>query len=188
MQRKSNKKRGMMMVLSAPSGCGKTTVVRALMKKNKSFVRSVSLTTRKPRKGEKEGIDYYFVSKPEFLKLKKRKALLESACVFNHYYGTPKSKIQEMLRRGKNVILTIDVQGAKQIRRSFPSSVHVFLHPPSMKVLKRRLTKRKTDSAREIEKRLKEAKREIQQSGLYDYQIVNSSVHRAVKEILSIVR
>jgi guanylate kinase len=123
-------RKGLLIVISAPSGCGKTTVVKGLMERNRNMIRSISATTRAPRRGERDGVDYWFVSQTEFLRRKKQGEFLEWAQVFDHYYGTPLETTREALRRGRDVILAIDVQGAKTIRKLM-KGVFIFILPPS---------------------------------------------------------
>lgn len=178
-------KQGRLFIISAPSGAGKTTLAGHLLRKNKDLVRSVSVTTRPPRKGERQGHDYYFVTKEEFLR--RRGNFLEWAVVFGHYYGTPRRFVEEKIRRGKNVIACLDVRGAKQIKKKCPQAVLVFVLPPKIKELLARLKKRRTDSARQIRTRLKMARWEISQKKVYDYEIINDRLSRALKALEAIV-
>ncbi len=179
-------KRGRLFIISAPSGAGKTTLAGHLLRKNKGLVRSVSVTTRPPRKGERQGHDYYFVTKEEFLR-RRRGDFLEWAVVFGHYYGTPSRFVEEKIRRGKNVIACLDVQGAKQVKKKWPQAVLIFVLPPKIKDLLARLKKRKTDSTQQIRKRLKTAAWEIRQKKVYDYEIINDRLPRALKALEAIV-
>lgn len=181
------KRCGLVIVLSAPSGCGKTTVEKALLRARKNLKRSVSTTTREKRRGELHGRDYFFVTEESFLKKKKKKAFLESARVFGNYYGTPRAYIEKVTRKGDDVLLTIDVQGAAQVRRKLKEALYIFLLPPSVKELERRLRSRKTDSSVVINKRLGEAKRELAEADHYDYLVVNKTVKEAVKTINEII-
>ena len=179
-------KRGRLIVSSAPSGAGKTTVVDHLLRQNKNLRRSVSYTTRLPRKNERNKRDYFFVSRKEFLSKKKKGFFLESADVFGCFYGTSKKFVLEKIRRGLNLILVIDVQGMKQLERKKRSEIpmiSIFLMPPSMSILKRRLEKRKTETKEQIQKRLKIAKREVKERSRYDFVIVNQKAVEAVKQI-----
>ncbi len=180
-------KRGRLFIISAPSGAGKTTLAGHLLRKNKGLVRSVSVTTRPPRKGERQGRDYYFVTQEEFLRRRRRGDFLEWAEVFGHYYGTPMRFVEEKIRRGKNVIACLDVQGAKQVKKKWPRAVLVFVLPPKIKELLARLKKRRTDSAQQIRARLKMARWEISQKKAYHYEIINDRLPRALKTLEAIV-
>jgi guanylate kinase len=178
--------KGFLIILSAPSGCGKTTIVDRLLKRNPEWVRSVSVTTRPARQGEKPGEDYFFVSTPEFRKLVEEGALLEYAKVFDHDYGTPKSFVTEQLSRGKKIILAIDVQGTKKIRKSADKNIPLltlFVLPPSVKVLRERLEGRNTESPEQIDKRIEVAQDEIKEAGSYDRAVVNQNLEQTVLEI-----
>lgn len=182
-----NKRFGTLFVISAPSGAGKTTLVEKVLKSCPDVVRSVSMTTRQIRKGETAGRDYIFVSKEKFNALIKTNGFLEYAQVFNNYYGSPKKFIEANLKQKKDVILTIDVQGAMNIRKIMADkAVFIFILPPKFADLKKRLQKRKTDSAQEIACRLKVAKDEIKYLNYYDYQIINDDIKTAYKQLLSI--
>lgn len=174
------------MVLSAPSGCGKTTIVDRLLKRHPDWVRSVSITTRPPREGEVNGSDYFFVSLSEFEQMKAKKELLESAKVFDAYYGTPKVFVERHLKENKTVILTIDIQGAAEIKQvmanHFPA-LFVFVLPPSIKILRERLETRKTESPEQIEKRIQTAQDEIKEAGWYDLTVVNQNLDQTIAEI-----
>jgi len=179
---------GRLFVVSAPSGTGKTTVVTGALKKLSDMRRSVSWTTRKPRKGERTGRDYVFVSQKEFEKLIKAKGFIESASVFGKYYGTPRYNINDAKSDGVDLFLVIDVQGASKIRKKVRSAIFVFILPPSMTELERRMKKRGKDSPAEIKKRLKEAKREISESIDYDYIIINDKLDEAISQLIAIVK
>lgn len=184
-------KRGKLIVVSAPSGCGKTTIVERLLKRNKSLARSISYTTRAPRGGEENGRDYFFVTKDEFSSLKRRGFFLESAEVFGQSYGTSKQYVLDQIAQGVGVVLTIDVQGMKQLRRQVDREISlatIFIMPPSLRVLKARLAKRKTETKRQIADRLKIAQKEMAARSLYDYVVVNRNIDEAVKEIEAIVQ
>ena len=181
---------GKLIVISAPSGCGKTTIVERLLKRHPSWVRSVSVTTRPPREGEKQGVDYFFVSSTAFREMQAKGELLESAKVFGQDYGTPKAFVVEYLAKGRDVILAIDVQGARQVQKSLDpkiSRVSIFVLPPSVKVLRERLEGRKTDSPEEIERRIEAAQEEIKEAGSYDGTVVNQNLDRSVAEIEEVI-
>jgi len=177
---------GFLIVLSAPSGCGKTTIVDRLLKRHSDWVRSVSMTTRAARVGEKQGQDYFFASAVEFEKFKKDGALLESATVFGNQYGTPKRHVMEAIEKGKKVILAIDVQGGESIKKAMPEKdrrVSIFILPPSVKILRERLEGRKTESPEEVDRRIEAAQDEIKAASLYDFAIVNQNLEQTVREI-----
>lgn len=179
-------KTGFLIVLSAPSGCGKTTVVDRLLKRHSDWIRSVSMTTRAARSGEKQGDDYFFTTSAEFETLKKDKALLEYASVFGNQYGTPKRHVMDSIQTGKKVILAIDVQGGESIKKAMPDPrqrVSIFVLPPSVKVLRERLEGRNTESPEEIDRRIEAAQDEIKAASLYDFTIVNQNLEQTVREV-----
>lgn len=181
----------MIFVVSAPSGCGKTSLIKALLKNSKNLVRSVSFTTRPPRRGERKGIDYNFISEDEFKRRLKRKFFLEWSKPFGHYYATPKDFVEKKINKGKDVILSLDVNGALFFKKNFKNAVLIYILPPSLKTLKDRLTHRSTDSFREILKRLSFAKKDISNLKRYDYAVVNDNFTDAVnrfKTILNVER
>ena len=184
-------KRGRLIVISAPSGCGKTTIAKRLLERNRNLLRSVSYTTRSPRTGEENGRDYHFISKPEFLRKKRVGFFIESAEVFGRFYGTSKGWIRKQLLGGRNVLLTIDVQGMKQLRTKMRQGIRmvsIFIMPPSVRVLKSRLAKRQTESKAEIQKRLKLAEGEMAARDLYDFTVVNRKIDQAIREIEDITK
>ncbi len=178
---------GMLVVLSAPSGCGKDTVLAELMSKNTGVKRSISLTTRKMRDGEANGEDYYFVSEDYFLKKLGSGQILEFTNYSGNYYGTPKTTVDEWLEAGETVILKIEVEGAGKIRELYPDSVSIFLVPPSMKSLEKRLRNRQSESEEEIQSRLTIAQNEMKNALNYDYIVVNDELSLAVSDICSII-
>ncbi len=181
--------KGRLFVISASSGTGKTTLARELLKKDRNLVQSISYTTRKPRPKERQGKDYFFVSKKEFRAIKKKKGFMEWANVFGRFYGTPKKEVQAHLKRRRDVLLLIDVQGAKKVKKTTPDAVFIFLAPPSKEELKRRLIRRGTDSRKEIEKRYRVATRELKELNelkLCDYRIVNREIPVA-REVLEAI-
>ena len=173
-------------VISAPSGAGKTTLVKSLIKDNENIKCSISYTTRAPRINEKEGEDYFFVSKQEFMKLKNENKFIEYAKVFNNYYATSKEEIEKILYQGAHAILEIDWQGARQVRQSIPECVSIFILPPSKNELQRRLVNRATDDVKSIELRIKEANHDMLQWSDFDYCIINDDLETAIKELESI--
>ena len=187
----SNKGKGRLFVISASSGTGKTTLAKALLKKDRKLVQSVSYTTRKPRPKERQGKDYYFVTKKEFKAIKRKNGFLEWANVFGRFYGTPKKQVQEHVNRGRDVLLLIDVQGAKQVKKTKPDAVFIFLAPPSKEELKRRLISRGTESRKEIDRRYGVATRELKELNdlkLCDYRIVNREIPVARDVLEAIIR
>jgi len=174
-------------VIAAPSGAGKTTLVKALVERNPSLTFSVSYTTRTKRKNEKEGKDYFFVSEEQFLKLEQEGELLESARVFDNRYGTGRAQVESRLAEGRDVILEIDWQGARQVRQSKPDCESIFILPPSLTELERRLRDRRTDSEAVIERRLKDAISDISHWNEFDYVIINDDLRKSVLELEAII-
>ena len=174
---------GKLIVISAPSGTGKTTVVKKLLQQTTNLEASVSFTTRKMRENEKEGLDYFFVSEKTFTNMIQNDDFLEHATVFGNFYGTEKKSVSENLKKGVNVILEIDWQGALQIKSSMPSCVMIFLIPPSKEVLLDRLKNRGTDSDQEIAYRFNQAVLDLEQSNKFDLVLVNDQLDKVVTEI-----
>jgi guanylate kinase len=174
-------------VLSAPSGGGKTTIARALLERRQDVGYSVSCTTRHPRPGEVDGRDYYFISREEFLSRRDRGAFAECAEVHGNLYGTLQSEISRVLSGGQHVVMDIDVQGAVQLRNAFPRAVTVFVLPPSGEVLLERLRKRRTESAGELAARLHSALRELQAVDTYEYVIVNDALEESVARVSAVI-
>lgn len=183
---KSNNK-GSLIVLSGPSGSGKDSICERLKEYNDNFWVSISCTTRKPRNGEEEGIDYFFKTKDEFKRLIKENKLLEYAEYNGEYYGTPKEKIHDYLNRGIDVILVIEVQGALRIKKLINEAIFIFVMPPTMKDLILRLKKRGTESDEKILKRFKKAYQEINLITKYNYVVVNDELDNATKKVNSII-
>lgn len=173
------------MVLAAPSGGGKTVVRSGLLKLNKKFAFSVTCTTRARRPGEKEGKDYYFLTVPQFLKLRKEGRLLEWAKVHGNYYGTPVKSVMEVLKTGRIPVMTIDVQGARSVKRLFPEAVTVFLLPPDLKTLVQRLRGR-GEAPENVAVRLETARSEIKVASAFDYLVINDRLSEAIKEVAAI--
>lgn len=181
--------RGLLVVLSGPSGVGKGTVRKALFEmEGHDLEYSVSMTTRKPRKGEIDGEDYYFVSKEEFLRRIEEGTLLEWAEFVGNYYGTPLDKVEEKLALGKEVVLEIEVNGALQVREKMPEAVFIFLAPPTKEALYDRLSVRGTESDNIIKERVDKATREFPLAHKYDYIVVNDTVENAADKIFAIIR
>jgi guanylate kinase len=179
---------GLIYVISAPSGAGKTTVIREFLKKHgRDFVLSISVTTRKPRKNEKNGRDYFFYSKKKFRDHIRKGSFLEYARVLSNYYGTLKKTVLSAINKGKNVIMDIDVQGAAKIRRKMKDKcVTIFIVPSSSRSiaeLKKRLINRSTETKKDMQRRLELAKKELKENGKYDYIVVNKDLKKAVKRI-----
>lgn len=184
-------KRGRIIILSGPSGSGKTTLHQKLLKDpafKRKIVKSLSVTTRDPRQGEKQGRDYCFISKKQFLRKQKKDAFLESMKVFDDYYGTPKDKVDQDLDKGKNVLLCIDVRGAAVVGRRCKDAVKIFIKTPSLKDLKVRLGQRATEDVDKVKLRLKTAKEELKEVGKYDYVITNDVLSRAYRELARILK
>ena len=175
-------------MLSSPSGAGKTTLARRLLEADAGIRMSVSLTTRKPRRGEVNGVDYTFVDKPEFERLKARRQLLEWAEVFGEFYATPRAPVLEALETGSDVLFDVDWQGARQIKKRLPRDVvRVFILPPDGKALERRLKTRNQDSAAAMARRMAAAAAEIEHWNEYDYVIVNADVDMGFAELTAIL-
>ena len=181
--------RGLLVVLSGPSGVGKGTVRKALFQMpNHDLVYSVSMTTRPPRDGEIDGVDYYFVSKEEFKKRIQENRFLEWAEFVGQYYGTPKDKIEEQLDRGKEVVLEIEVEGALQVRKQMKDAVFIFLVPPGKKALYDRLKNRGTEGLDVVQQRMNKAESEFLLAHKYDYIVVNDEVNNAADRVMAIIR
>ncbi|WP_028388273.1 guanylate kinase [Legionella fairfieldensis] len=178
---------GNLIIVAAPSGGGKTSLVKQLVNSLANIEISISHTTRKIRPGEKEGIDYFFINEAQFLEMIKANAFIEHAQVFNHHYGTSVTQIKTRLQAGMDVVLDIDWQGAQQIREIFPDSVSVFILPPSLAVLKQRLMNRGQDDEEVIGKRMKQAQAELSHYAEFDYLIVNDEFNKAALELQTIV-
>ena len=181
------KKKGILFIISAPSGSGKTTLCSKLMEAVDGLYRSISMTTRPPRPGEQDGMDYIFIEKPEFIKRQKKREFLEWAKVFGEYYGTPKKHIMHMLKRGSDVLLSIDVQGAMKIKRLRLEAVYIFILPPSLEMLRERLINRSTDSKKAIRERLNIAKKEKALSKKYNYVVINNKIELALDSLRAII-
>ncbi len=182
------KEKGILFILSGPSGVGKGTVRKALFEKDTELKYSISMTTRQMRQGEQEGIDYFYRSKDEFESMIENNQLLEFAQYVGNYYGTPRDYVEETLESGKDVFLEIEVQGALQVKKNFPEGVFIFLFPPSLDELKNRIVNRGTETEELVKNRLLAAREEIEMMDAYDYVVVNDKIETAVKKVQAIVQ
>lgn len=179
---------GWVFVISSPSGGGKTTLIHRLRRRHPSVIRSVSVTTRVPRRGERDGREYHFLSPATFARMRRQGQLLEWARVHGAYYGTPKGPVLHALRRGDDIVLSIDVQGARQVRRLLGTrAALIFLLPASLETLERRLVGRRTESQAAIRRRMRVARRELACARWYDYAVVNDRLEEAVNQLEAIV-
>lgn len=178
---------GLLVVMSGFSGAGKGTLLKRLLNDYEEFVFSVSMTTRAPREGEVDGKDYFFVTKEKFEEEIEKDGFVEHATYCGNYYGTPKAYVEEQIKKGKSVILDIEVQGAMQIKEKYPDALMVFVIPPSIEVLLKRLRARGTETEEVIQRRIRQAKLESSQIGKYDYVVINDDLDTAVKEMRDIV-
>ncbi|OGS20343.1 MAG: guanylate kinase [Elusimicrobia bacterium RIFOXYA2_FULL_39_19] len=181
-------KRGLIIVVSAPSGSGKTTLCKKLLETNHKLIYSISATTRAPRAGEFDGKDYFFTNVKIFKKMIKNNEFVEWAEVHGNYYGTPKKYLEKTLSRGYDVILDIDVQGGEAIKNTYPESVLIFIAPPSLDELKKRLVTRAQDNSKTIALRLKNAQKEMSYVKFYDYLVINDKLDTALDQLKSIIR
>ncbi|MBE6082428.1 guanylate kinase [Acidilutibacter cellobiosedens] len=179
--------KGLLIVISGPSGCGKGTICEELLNRNKSLSVSVSATTRSPRKGEEYGENYFYMDEKKFQEMVDNDEFLEYAFVHNHYYGTPKQFVFEKLKKGEDIILEIDVQGALNVKKIYPEGVFIFILPPSIDELKNRIVKRGTENLRDIALRLRNAYEELNKAFEYEYLVINDEVPNAVRKIEAII-
>lgn len=179
--------KGILFVLSGPSGIGKGTVVRCLAERTKNLVLSTSVTTRSPRVGEKDGVDYFFRTREEFDEMVKNSEFLEYAEYCGNFYGTPKSNLFSLINDGKDVLLEIEVKGGSQVKSRFPGSVTIFVLPPSMDILRRRLMDRGSESQEAVENRLRKAEKEISFAPSYDYIVTNDCLSKCVDDVVEII-
>jgi guanylate kinase len=179
--------KGRLFVITAPSGAGKTSLIEALMREDPSLRLSISYTTRPPRPGEKNGADYHFVDDAAFVAMRSRGEFLESAEVHGYRYGTSKKVITEALARGEDLILEIDWQGAQQVRRLYPECVGIFILPPSVEELERRMRSRGQDAEGVIQRRLENARGEMEHAGEFDYAIINKDFQAALRKLADII-
>ena len=181
------KKQGKLFVITAPSGAGKTSLIEAVMRDDPSLKISVSYTTRQPRKGEQNGVDYHFVDEPTFARMKERGDFLESAEVHGYHYGTAKQVIAAAMARGDDLILEIDWQGAQQVRGLYPGCIGIFILPPSIEELERRMRSRGQDSEEVIRQRVQNAREELSHAGEFKYAIINKDFDTAKGELAEII-
>lgn len=179
--------KGKLFVFAAPSGAGKTTLVHAVVTKHPELRFSISYTTRKPRRNEADGVDYLFVTKSEFMRLRDQGEMLEFAEVFDNYYATSRGQVEKHLADNRNVILEIDWQGARQVRESLPECVTIFILPPSIEELERRLRDRRTDAPEVIERRLRDALSDMSHWDEFDHVIINDDLNQAISDLEDIL-
>ncbi|MCD6463156.1 MAG: guanylate kinase [Thermotogae bacterium] len=179
--------RGVLYVISGPSGVGKSTIIKEVLKRFDDVTFSISYTTRPRRPDEENGVDYFFVNERTFKRLIKRGEFLEWALVHGYYYGTSKSQVKENLSRGRHVLLDIDVQGALKVMDIYPDAVFIFIAPPTFSDLKTRLMMRKTETEEEMQKRLEDAKWELSNAHKFEYLIVNKEITRSIKNLEAII-
>jgi len=177
-----------LIILTGPSGVGKGTVVREILDKDKNIWLSVSATTRDPREGEREGENYYFMNQEKFKEMIAQNLFLEWAQFAGNFYGTPISSVNEKIKEGFTVLLEIEVEGAKQIKEKFPNSMSIFLLPPNIKELERRIRKRGTEKEEAIQKRLSRANYEISASNQFDFALTNNNVDETAKRIIKLIK
>lgn len=183
------KKKGLLIVLSGPSGVGKGTVRKEIFsQEDTAFEYSISMTTRSPREGEIDGVDYFFKSREDFEELIKQDQFIEYAEYVGNYYGTPLQYVKDTLEEGKDVFLEIEVQGAKQVRDKFPEGLFIFLAPPNLTELQSRIVGRGTETDESVRNRMNEARKELAMMNLYDYVVVNDQIDLAVDKINAIVK
>lgn len=181
------KNKGMIIIVSAPSGAGKTSICDALIKSDKNIVYSVSTTTRLPRKGEKNGREYFFVDDNTFKSMVKKNMFVEWAKVHDHFYGTSKKVLEETIKKGKDILLDIDVQGAVKIKKQYKDALMIFITTPTLKILKERLIKRNKDSMDVIKTRVANAKKELTYLPKYDYLILNDKLDESIQNVKSVI-
>lgn len=185
--KETNSKQGRLFIISAPSGGGKTTLSKAVVNRFKDILYSVSYTTRSPRNGEQNGVDYYFIQKKDFLKRIESGYWAEWAGVHGNYYGTSAEFLEKGLSSGRDMLLDIDVQGSLQILKNYPNSITIFIMPPSLETLRKRLEMRRTESRTTIKRRLLTAEKEMNQKDLYRYIIVNDELSVSIEKLAAII-
>lgn len=181
------KKTGRLYIISGPSGVGKGTICNLLHSRCKSLVKSVSVTTRKPRLGEIEGVNYFFKTLNEYQKIKNSNGFLETFEIYGNFYGTPIEYVNNNLKKGKSVLLEIDVQGALAVKQKMPDAKLIFVEPPSIEHLKSRLTNRNSENEQSFKKRIDAAQAEMKNKDKYDYVVINDTVEKAVNDIMQII-
>jgi len=181
-------KEGLIIVISAPSGAGKTTLCKRLLQALPFLTYSVSFTTRQPRKNEIEGIDYYFVSIEEFKKMIGRKEFVEWTEVHGEFYGTSSTFLDKIIKGGKDAILEVDVEGGINIKKHYPQATLIFILPPSWEELEKRLKIRGTETDEKIRKRIERARKEVEYAGCYDYLVINNNINNTLQDLLAIIR
>lgn len=179
--------KGLLIVISGPSGVGKGTIIKQIFKEQPSLTYSVSVTSRYPREGEVDGVNYFFVRPEKFLEMVENNEFLEWAKVYSNYYGTPRKFVEQALEQGKNVVLEIDIQGSLQVQKSFPEAVFIFILPPSLAELESRIRGRGTDEEAQILERLGLVQDELKYLPYYDYGVVNDQLKLAVDKIKAII-
>lgn len=179
--------KGLLIVISGPSGAGKGTIYGAVTKAHPELKKSISVTTRAPRAGETEGVHYYFRSVEEYAEMKKRGEFLETAEVYGNYYGTPAAPVMEMLSHGDDVMFEIDIEGAKQIKAKYPECVSIFIMPPSFEILEQRLRGRGTEDEQSLARRLGSARSELAQYENFDYIVFNDEAKVATEKVIDII-
>lgn len=180
-------RKGLIFIISAPSGAGKTTLCKRILDQFQDMVYSISATTRKPRPGERDGVDYHFLSLEAFKEKIEQNRLAEWAEVHGNFYGTLRDSIEKTLSQGKDVLLDVDVKGAAQIQTLYDDAILIFVMPPSLEVLRSRLSVRASDSRNDIERRMKNAEEEVAARGMYHHVIVNDTLERAVSELSELI-
>lgn len=180
--------KGKILAISAPSGTGKTTIIKSILGIFPELIFSISATTRKKRFNEQDGVDYFFLSEEEFLEKIEKKEFVEWEKTYDYYYGTFKSFLAENIENGKNVVLEIDVKGALSIKKIFPDAVLIFIKPPSVEVLVDRLKSRKTESEKDLQKRIDRVKMELGVENEFDYVVENNELSKAVKDVEEIIK
>lgn len=183
----TNKREGLLIIISGPSGAGKGTVYNEVVARRPNIKKSVSVTTRNPRPGEVDGVHYYFRTLEQYQEMIAKGEFLETASVYCNYYGTPKAPVLKMLADGNDVMFEIDTLGAEQIRKKYPKSITIFLMPPSFEELERRLRGRGTESEEAITRRLGLARSELSKYKLFDYIVFNDNVENAIEGVISII-
>lgn len=180
--------KGFLLIISGPAGTGKGTVCKEILERNKDIIYSISATTRKPRVGEVDGVNYFFIDEEKFKTMVENDEFLEHAYVHTNYYGTPKKFVMDEVNNGEIVLLEIDVQGALQIKNNYSEAVFVFLLPPTMEELKNRIVKRGTETEEDINRRFENAFKELDFVGKYDYFVINDKIEDAVSDIEAIIK